>query len=86
MANRKAAQQFTSSPKNVSRFGLMPVEATTSTIFSSSQRPPSPILRVIMTLLRRRPLPARRNDTPPTRFPSSAGGTAEHLTPQGGPA
>jgi len=48
MANRKAAQQFTNKPKNVSRFGLIPVEATMSTIFSSSQRPPSPILRVIM--------------------------------------
>ena len=48
MANRKAAQQFTRRPKNVSRFGLIPVDATTSTIFSSSQRPPSPILRVIM--------------------------------------
>jgi hypothetical protein len=29
---------------------LIPVEATISTIFSSSQRPPSPILRVIMSL------------------------------------
>ena len=85
IAKKKAAQQFTKRPKNVSRFGLIPVDATASTIFSSSQRPPSPILRVIMAY--GAVIPCQRDGMIRQRpAVSQVLVAAPILTPQGGPA
>src|SRR5712691_1937858 len=89
VANSTAAQPFTNSPKKVSRFGLMPVAATASTIFSSSQRAPSPILRVIMEPFAEFPCRRPTNHTPPPPTPQAqqteclvlAPGTADGIGP-----
>src|SRR5260370_15526226 len=62
VANIAAAQKFTTRPRNVRKFGLIPVAARAPTILSSSQRLPSPIHFVSIRQKSRGP---RRGRSPP---------------------